>query len=412
MTALAEWLASAGIPGELLLAGAAEHWVFGPGAQGDGVLHAGPLELRGELARLVAEEPWARWAVEGWGRAIEFIRARDEARRGAVLTQLALEFAALADVGDSEALAAALAPKLEELLGADAFTLYLPVGEGLEQALGAPVGQPSVGVRIVDENGQTVLGEEDAPALPLGITEEQDLWRCCVATRGIDGRATAALTISRRASLGPWPLGTVESLSLVASLVAPLARAVRALEMSRALAARDALTGLATRRHFLDELQREMARGRRDRQPLTLLAIDVDHFKRVNDTWGHAAGDAVLRAIVEVLRRGTRACDCVGRLGGDEFVALLPSTDLQVGTQVATRLCESLHGMRVSWRRERLAISVSIGAACWDGSASAEDLLERADQALYSAKDAGRAQVSSRSGRLHTLVLDTVPDID
>jgi diguanylate cyclase (GGDEF)-like protein len=125
---------------------------------------------------------------------------------------------------------------------------------------------------------------------------------------------------------------------------------------------------------------------------------DLDHFKHVNDTHGHAAGDAVLKHFVEIVRQTLRKTDVIGRLGGEEFAILLPGDGIEGARDFAERLCEAVKTSPSSFERTPIPISVSIGIASLntrDGSAEAS--LQRADKALYDAKKAGRDQV-----RIHT----------
>jgi diguanylate cyclase (GGDEF)-like protein len=171
----------------------------------------------------------------------------------------------------------------------------------------------------------------------------------------------------------------------------------RELEASRAqleeLASRDALTGLWNRRALADILRREVVRARRERTPLTLAIVDIDHFKQVNDTHGHPAGDAVLKDFAGRLAGAVRPYDAVGRLGGEEFCLVLPGLDLG---QTDDR--ERLRRMQVEVSRAPTVIGVvtsSFGAAML-GADTLDDerLLEAADQALYRAKRGGRNQVA------------------
>jgi diguanylate cyclase (GGDEF)-like protein len=168
------------------------------------------------------------------------------------------------------------------------------------------------------------------------------------------------------------------------------------LEEIRHQAAFDDLTGLAGRRHFMDELHRELDRARREERPLSVLMLDADHFKQLNDRHGHAAGDSVLAALAERLRRGTRSIDVVGRLGGEEMGVLLPGAGPTVAVMVAERIRRSVAAMHVPWvGDEALRLTVSVGAATWDRVLGAEQLLALADRALYAAKERGRDQVVS-----------------
>lgn len=142
----------------------------------------------------------------------------------------------------------------------------------------------------------------------------------------------------------------------------------------------DELTGIANRRHFDQRLSEEVSRARRYGSPLSVLVVDVDRLKQINDTEGHEAGDRALRAVAEALERSTRVSDLSARVGGDEFAMLAPSTLASDAVDLAERV------------RARLACtpySISIGVAELNGG-DAESLVARADRALYAAKDAGR----------------------
>ncbi len=161
------------------------------------------------------------------------------------------------------------------------------------------------------------------------------------------------------------------------------------------LATLDELTRLTNRRHFLELARREVERSRRYGSSLSLLMVDADHFKDVNDTHGHAGGDAVLRALAETGRRLLREADVLGRLGGEEFALLLPETELTQAVVVAERLRAAVGALRVALPGGgSAAVTVSVGvAALGPGVESLDELMRRADSALYAAKDKGRNRV-------------------
>jgi diguanylate cyclase (GGDEF)-like protein len=159
------------------------------------------------------------------------------------------------------------------------------------------------------------------------------------------------------------------------------------------LSSRDALTGLANRRAFELALARETDRVARSGEPALLLMLDIDHFKRVNDTWGHAAGDEVIRAVASALLDSVRPMDVVARTGGEEFAILLPNCGSAFGTTVAERVRRRVERMPVQVApRQQLSVTVSIGGAFapqWVRSTPAL-WQQRADQQLYLAKAQGR----------------------
>lgn len=161
------------------------------------------------------------------------------------------------------------------------------------------------------------------------------------------------------------------------------------------LATVDELTGLFGRRHFLSLANRELARQRRVDSPISLMMLDLDHFKQVNDTHGHAIGDAILRALADVLRAGLREMDVAGRLGGEEFTVLLTAADAGAAVEVAHRLRTAMAERVVSTQSgDPVSCTVSIGVAQRTAEEPLDALLNRADAALYAAKRAGRNRVA------------------
>jgi two-component system cell cycle response regulator len=162
----------------------------------------------------------------------------------------------------------------------------------------------------------------------------------------------------------------------------------------------DALTDLYNRRGFFKLGEREVERARRTKRPLTLIMIDVDNFKQVNDGHGHAVGDLVLRAIGERCARNVRVVDVIGRYGGEEFAVLLPDTDIGPAQIVAERLRHAIAAMVIPTRDAEVAITVSAGiASLHDSVSDLVSLLQAADAALYAAKRAGRNCVVVQEGR-------------
>jgi diguanylate cyclase (GGDEF)-like protein len=176
-------------------------------------------------------------------------------------------------------------------------------------------------------------------------------------------------------------------------LASAATQALRTAEL-RQLALTDSQTLAYNRRYLLPRLRQEMERAQRHAEPLSLMLLDLDHFKRVNDRHGHAAGDAVLAAFADRVRSCVRAVDVMFRRGGEEFVLIMPTTDEhqalivaeRVRSQLADQPLQAPHGLLISQ-------TVSIGVATWDGLEVPESLEERADLAMYEAKRRGRNRV-------------------
>lgn len=162
-------------------------------------------------------------------------------------------------------------------------------------------------------------------------------------------------------------------------------------ERLRSLALTDALTQLPNRRYMQDRLETEVARAVRYHQPLALLVIDVDDFKRINDTWGHKKGDEVLVWVASFLKSQLRACDVACRTGGDEFVVVLPGTTRDGAEQLAARLRELLSTLRRGTGQNDHPVKMSIGhAALGPGTGDVDSLVAAADHAMYEAKAAAK----------------------
>lgn len=164
-----------------------------------------------------------------------------------------------------------------------------------------------------------------------------------------------------------------------------------------ASATRDALTGAHNRRWFDEAAARELAFSKRHDRPLALVLVDIDHFKRVNDTFGHPAGDAVLRTVGEIVIRTVRREDAVARYGGEELAILLRDTNLVDAATCAERVRSAIAAARVDYESNIIQVTASFGVAVVRGRdcASPTDLVRLADERLYSAKERGRNRVET-----------------
>ena len=162
----------------------------------------------------------------------------------------------------------------------------------------------------------------------------------------------------------------------------------------RQWALRDMLTGLYNLRHFRDRLDSEMAEAERRGAPLSLLFLDLDRFKKVNDTYGHAAGDIVLQEMAREVAQSLRRNELFARTGGEEFALLLPHTDGATAEMLANRVLDVIRGMEIAVDAStKLHVTASVGATQWRTGEPARDFVERADAAMYGAKQAGRDRV-------------------
>jgi len=172
------------------------------------------------------------------------------------------------------------------------------------------------------------------------------------------------------------------------------------------ISARDSLTGLYNRWYVMEKIDSEMNRSVRHGSPVSLIMLDIDHFKEVNDSFGHSAGDHVLRLVGKVLRDSCRVYDVPGRYGGEEFCVVLPETKVGSTTVVAERIREKLAASHFDVGAESVVVTASMGIAGTDptdvdGALSPSTLIDRADRALYSAKHHGRNRVEMWNLAMH-----------
>ena len=159
----------------------------------------------------------------------------------------------------------------------------------------------------------------------------------------------------------------------------------------------DKLTKLASRSHVLEILNNTFIAARRDNKSLSLIMADLDHFKEINDNYGHQVGDQVLMGIAGRIKASVRNIDTAGRYGGEEFIIVLPTTDMITAQQVAERVREQIASSPLSFGDNMIDLTISEGIATLNPDDTVESLIKRADSALYIAKQAGRNRVELAS---------------
>ena len=161
------------------------------------------------------------------------------------------------------------------------------------------------------------------------------------------------------------------------------------------LATTDGMTNLSNRRHFIEIAQKYFARHQRHKSHFSLLMLDIDHFKSVNDNYGHAVGDEAIKSVARLLAENLREYDLAGRIGGEEFAVMLADCDIEIASEIAHRLCDKISAKDIVCNDVSIRITISIGISQVDaGDADVEQTLDRADKALYRAKDGGRNRVA------------------
>jgi diguanylate cyclase (GGDEF)-like protein/PAS domain S-box-containing protein len=247
---------------------------------------------------------------------------------------------------------------------------------------------------LLEVGRQAIVG---APAREFFADENEwaMLFERLVKEGVVDARAVRLRT---RGGQTPWSLLNARTLMLddrptgVLTL-ADLTEQKRVEERLRRLAARDELTDTLSRGRFFEVVREELSRAARYSRPVALAMLDLDHFKSVNDRFGHRAGDDVLRAIAGLMTRGLRTQDQIGRYGGEEFAVMLPETPLDCARDVLERTRQAIADLRLDFGGHKIGITVSVGVVSALKGESIEAALARADKALYRAKGAGRNRV-------------------
>jgi diguanylate cyclase (GGDEF)-like protein len=182
-------------------------------------------------------------------------------------------------------------------------------------------------------------------------------------------------------------------IELLGQLVGASIGNIKLFEKIQRQATTDGLTSLTNHKTFYEILERELWRSRRYGGQISLIMIDIDNLKKINDAYGHRAGDKVIREVSRRIRECIRQIDTAARYGGDEFAVILPNTSLNDAIVVAERMLEAVSRTPTSWQKEQITLSISVGLGQYDADANPEDITSRSDQALYTAKQAGKNTV-------------------
>ena len=204
------------------------------------------------------------------------------------------------------------------------------------------------------------------------------------------GRPAGVITLTDRIdghAFDERDFAAVRLLAAPAALALARHRVSESLDEATRAATVDPVTGLFNRRYFETRIEAEVQRARRQQQDLALLMVDIDDFKRINDTFGHLEGDRALRDVADLLRRGVRIFDVCARYGGEEFAIVMPGATRQMAVQVAERIRQGVHDRS---RIAPLPMTLSIGVGFLGPEQSQEDLIAAADRALIAAKRAGK----------------------
>jgi diguanylate cyclase (GGDEF)-like protein len=192
-----------------------------------------------------------------------------------------------------------------------------------------------------------------------------------------------------------FPDWEVRMLGTIANQIGMAIENAQLYEHALELAFTDGLTGLYNRRYIMDQIEREFIRAQRSKAPLSLIMVDLDGLKKINDRFGHHVGDSFLKEVARIVKVNTRASDVAARWGGDEFMLLAPGTDSKGANKIAERIRAQVERYTIKLEGEEVGITISAGIVSYPTHASAVlELVKKADEAMYSAKRGGKNRSS------------------
>lgn len=289
---------------------------------------------------------------------------------------------------DLDAVLATVVDEARRLTGADAAVVEVPDGDDLVYRAASGTAEDFVGLRLPRAGAISGLALRTGETLVCDDceTDERVDREACrrVGARSLvvvplrhDAQAAGVLKVYR-AARSPFQPEQVRILTLLANMIASALARAELMDKLHHLALTDELTGLANRRSWYDHLEHALARARRSAAPLSLIVLDLNGFKQVNDEQGHSAGDRLLRTVSACWSTELRDSDILGRIGGDEFAVILEQADELTAARIADRLAASL---------PQGVVTVAAGTATWDRREDPEGLLSRADAAMYERKN-------------------------
>ena len=216
---------------------------------------------------------------------------------------------------------------------------------------------------------------------------------CIIAPLICQERVVGVLNLADKMQGDVYSCEDIALIELFSQLVGASIGNVKLFEKIQRQATIDGLTGLANHKTFYEILEKELWRSRRYGGQISLVMVDIDNLKKINDTYGHRAGDKVIKQISKKIKEHIRQIDTPARYGGGEFAVILPNTSLTDAVVVAERMVDAVANSPITWKKEQIALSISVGLGQYDADTTPEDITSRSDQALYTAKQAGKNTV-------------------
>ena len=216
---------------------------------------------------------------------------------------------------------------------------------------------------------------------------------CIIAPLVCQEKVVGVLNLADKIEGDSFSCDDIVLVELLSQLIGASIGNIKLFERIQRQATMDGLTGLANHKTFYETLERELWRIRRYGGQISLIMADIDDLKKVNDTCGHHTGDRVISEISKKIRACIRQTDTAARYGGDEFAVILPNTTLADAVVAAERMVNLVSESPITWKKEQIGLSISVGVGEYDGESSPEDITSRSDQALYMAKQAGKNTV-------------------
>lgn len=236
----------------------------------------------------------------------------------------------------------------------------------------------------IDDHRKPVIKKSQRP-----FAENYKTGTCAVSPLLCQDRVIGVLNLTDKIEGDNFGYDDIALIELFSQLVGASIGNIKLFEKMQRQATTDGLTGLTNYKTFYDTLEKELWRSRRYGGTISLVMIDIDNFKNINDTYGHRAGDKVIKEISRRIKECIRQIDTAARYGGDEFAVILPNTALAEATVVAERMVAAVSNSAILWGKHQIHLSISVGLGQYESDISPEDITSRSDEALYTAKQVG-----------------------